>query len=258
MNQFNQAMVIAAPALELQPYISYYWLSLDNGAERYAIAPDGAVDVVAVIGAGSFSVDVFGTTTKRSDAQLNIGSHYLGIHFRPGQARHFLTAKTSDLTDAVHPAEGLLLPDLTAAIELFNMRTAFTQLDALLIQHLKRHRPSHGRIDDVISHIELTNGPLRVAELAAGYCTSRRQFERVFVDTLGISAKLFIEIIRFQRTSSLLATTQMPLAQIAATIGYTDQSHLTHEFARFFGQPPTRAREDVAFLQDINRLSQNN
>jgi hypothetical protein len=45
-------------------------LSRDNGDESYSIAPDGAVDVVVVVGPMTFRVDAFGTTTKRADFPL--------------------------------------------------------------------------------------------------------------------------------------------------------------------------------------------
>ncbi|WP_404978910.1 helix-turn-helix domain-containing protein [Caballeronia novacaledonica] len=33
-----------------------------------------------------------------------------------------------------------------------------------------------------------------------------------------------------------------PLRQVAIEVGYCDQGHLTREFRRFFGVPPSRSR----------------
>jgi AraC-like DNA-binding protein len=258
MNLSNQPILTSIPVAPLRPYISHYWLSLDNIDESYSIAPDGVVDVVVVVGASTLRVDAFGTTTKRSEVQLEVGSHYLGIRFKPGQSRHFLDAKTSELTNAVHSSEGIFLPDISGVTESILSDSLFTRLDAALLGHLKRRSPSQSRIDDVIRYIEVTHGPLRISELASMYGKSRRQFERTFLDVVGVSAKLFAEIIRFRRASALLVNSILPLAQIAADIGYTDQSHFTHEFVRFFGLPPIRAREHAAFLQDTNCFNNNN
>lgn len=249
---------VSLPAAALQPYISHYWLSLANSDENYPITPDGAVDVIAVVGGATFRVDAFGTTTKRSEIQLEIGSHYLGVRFKPGQSRHFLDIKTSELTNAVYSAEGAFLPDMSGVAESLSVGSSFTYLDAALLRHLKRQPPRHARIDDVIRHIEKTHGTLRVPELANMYCKSRRQFERTFLDVAGLSPKLFSAVIRFRQGSALLANSGLSLAQIAAFIGYTDQSHFTHEFARFFGQPPSRARKHAAFLQDSGCLTAHN
>lgn len=258
MNLSSRPFHVSIPAIPLRPYISHYWLSLDNRDESYSIAPDGAVDVVIVAGAATFRVDAFGTTTKRSKVQLEVGNHYLGVRFRPGQSRHFLDARTSELTNAVHSAEGIFPLDISGIAESISTGSVFTYLDMVLLRHLRCRSPSHSRIDDVIRFIEVTGRPVRVSELVNMYCTSRRHFERTFFDVVGLSPKLFAEIIRFRRASALLANSNLPLAQIAAVIGYTDQSHFTHEFARFFGQPPLQARKHAAFLQDSDWLTDHN
>lgn len=250
MSESTSPMHVSLPAAPLQPYISHYWLSLKNNDESYPITPDGAVDVIVVFGGGSFRVDAFGTTTKRSEIQLEIGSHYLGVRFRPGQSRHFLDIKTSELTNAVQSAGGVFLPDVSGLAEWMSVGSSFTYLDAALLRHLKRQQPRHARIDDVIRHIEITHGTLHIPELVSMYCKSRRQFERTFFDVAGLSPKLFSAVIRFRRASALLANPGLSLAHIAAILGYTDQSHFTHEFTRFFGQSPSRARQHAAFLQD--------
>lgn len=250
MNLSNPPVHVARPAAPLRPYISHYWLSLDNSDKTYSVAPDGTVDVVVVVGAASYRLDAFGTTTKRSELQLDVGSHYLGIRFRPGQSRHFLEAKASELRDAVHSIEGGLLPDMSLVAESISTDSLFTHLDAVLFHHLKQESPGRSRIDEIVRYVEVTQGPLRVSELANMYCKSRRQFERAFLDVVGLSPKLFVEIIRFRRASALLVNSKLPIAQIAAILGYADQSHLTHEFGRFFGHPPSQLREHAAFLQD--------
>lgn len=253
-----QALRVSLPAGALRAHVSHYWLSLDNSDDTYAIAPDGAVDVVLAIGAADYQVDVFGTTTKRSTLPLDIGKHYLGIRFRPGQSRHFLDAQARELTDSFQPADEMLFPNMLDVAEWITDDSLFKRLDAVLLSHLSRQPPRHSRIDNVVRHIEATSGPLRIAELAQMYCKSRRQLERDFLDVVGLPAKLFTEIVRFQRASALLANSNRPLAQIAAELGYTDQSHFSNEFSRFFGQPPARAREHVAFLQDAGGLAEHN
>jgi AraC-like DNA-binding protein len=230
--------------------VSHYWLSLENTDETYSVLPDGAVDLVVAVGATTSRVDVFGTTTLKTVLPLDVGSHYLGIRFKPGQSRHFLDVGAAELTNGHQAADGLLLPDMCAVADSITDCDPFSRLDTVLLRHIKRHSPRYSRIDDAIRHIEATRGALRISHAANLYGKSRRQFERHFLNAVGIPAKLFSEIVRFQQASSLLAGSTLPLAQIAAELGYADQSHLTHEFSRFYGLPPSRAREHVAFLQD--------
>ena len=249
---------VSPPATPLRGYVSHYWLSLDNTDDTYSVLPDGAVDIVVAIGTTTCRVDIFGTTTSRTDLSLNVGSHYLGIRFKPGQSRNFLDIQASELTNSVQPAEGQFFTDMLRVAEVIAADSSFARLDEILLGHLKRQPPHHSRIDNAIRHIEATQGSLRISQLADMYGKSRRQFERQFLDAVGLPAKLFAEIVRFQRASVLLARSTLPLAQIAAELGYADQSHLTHEFARFYGLTPSRARAHVVFLQDVGRLADHN
>lgn len=258
MNLSEQQIFVSLPVAPLRPYISHYWLSLNNKDKSYAITPDGVVDVVVVIGSATSRLDAFGTTTTRAEVQLELGKHYLGIRFKPGQSRHFLDAKASELTNAVCTADGAFLPGMPELTGLIFDTSLFARLDVVLLQHLKQRPPGYCRIDDVLSYIDTTQGSLQVSELIGIFCKSRRQFERTFLDTVGVPPKLFTEIIRCQRAAALLANPELSLAGIAAVMGYTDQSHFTHEFVRFHGQPPSRARQDAAFLQDLDRLTRNN
>lgn len=250
----NPPVLIYQPADGLREYIAHYWLCLGNTHETYTILPDGSVDLVVTAGSRNYRIEVFGTTTTKTDLPLELSSHYLGIRFRPGQARHFLEVTAAELTDGYQPAAGIFLPDICAVAESMTDGNPFTRLDAILLRHLERLAPQDSLIDDVIRHINAVKGELRVAELADLYGKSRRQFERHFLDVVGISPKLFARIVRFQQATTLLARSPLSLAQISAELGYTDQSHLTHDFAHFYGQPPSRARKDAAFLQDAPQV----
>lgn len=245
------APVMAAwPAAPLRAYVSHYWLSRDNRDDSLGITPDGAVDVVVVADTAAWRVEAFGSTTAPARQPLEAGRHYLGIRFKPGQSRHFLDAPALALTNAVHRADDAFLPDLSRVAESIASGAPFALLDAALLQHLQRRPARPLRIDEVIRYLQATHGTPRMAELADMYCRSARQFERSFLDVVGLSPKLFASIVRFQRACALLTRPDLPLAQIAAAAGYTDQSHFTHAFTRFHGHPPARARRHAAFLQD--------
>lgn len=258
MTQVNIPLRVFRPAGPLREYVSHYWLSLDNTDDSYSVLPDGTVDIVVAVGTTAYHVDIFGTTTSRTELPLDIGSHYLGIRFKPGQSRHFLEARATELTNSHQPVDGLLFPDMLGAVESIATDDQFFCLDTALLRHLNQRPPRHSRMDDAIRHIESMRGTSRVSHVANIYGKSRRQFERHFLDVVGITAKLFSEIVRVQQASALLARSTLSLAQLAAELGYADQSHLTHEFSRFYGYPPSRAREHVAFLQDACRLPDNN
>ncbi len=72
-------------------------------------------------------------------------------------------------------------------------------------------------------------------------CLSLRQFERNFKTRVGISPKLFIRIVRFENAMSIKNEwPEKTWAEIAIESGYTDSSHILHEFKEFAEFPPSR------------------
>ena len=70
---------------------------------------------------------------------------------------------------------------------------------------------------------------------------SLRQFERRFVQQVGISPKRFARIARFEAALDRMARSpQGSWTEIAHRFGYYYQMHMVHDFSRFTGEPPTR------------------
>jgi len=66
-----------------------------------------------------------------------------------------------------------------------------------------------------------------------------RQFHRRFSCTIGE----YVRRIRVAFAQSLLRASQLPVAQIALTCGFSDQSQFTTAFRRLTGRPPHRYRK---------------
>lgn len=239
------------PAVPLRDYVSHYWLCRHTVQATHAILPDGAVDVVVALGADGAQIDVFGTTTARTEVALESGAHYLGIRFRPGQARHFVDVPAAALIDASLPAADALRWQLDRVADVLPHGDVFADLDAILLRQIERHPPRQLPLDLALRALE--HGGLDVGAAARASGLGLRQFERRVFAGVGLPPKLFAAIARFQRASLWLARGDLSLAEIAARAGYADQSHLTRAFVRFAGQPPARARRDVAFVQDATR-----
>ncbi|MCW5620584.1 MAG: helix-turn-helix transcriptional regulator [Burkholderiales bacterium] len=239
------------PSHLLRAYVSHYWLCRNNPDRTHDILPDGCVDVVISVSGSNACSAVYGTTTARREVPVEVGSHYLGIRFKPGRSRHFLAASAMELTDCCESTAGLLEPALDGVPESVHEHGVFSLLDTALERHVLKHRPAPGGIDRVIDAIEAAHGMLRIKAIAAMLGKSPRQLERVFLETVGITPKLFSRIVRFRRASALVSSSPASLADIAAAAGYSDQSHMSNEF-RLLGDisPAVFARREVVFLQD--------
>jgi AraC-like DNA-binding protein len=75
----------------------------------------------------------------------------------------------------------------------------------------------------------------------AGY--SPKHFISLFRGAVGLTPKHYYRVRRFTATLQIISRdASSSLADLAASLGYSDQSHLTREFRDFAGVTPTRYR----------------
>jgi AraC family transcriptional regulator len=128
----------------------------------------------------------------------------------------------------------------------------------MLIIHLLRHYTAGGdavkepkvrltdqqmrRVTDFVqAHLD-QDLPLERLSEQTGF--SPYHFARLFRQTTGTSPHQFVLRQRVERAQLLLNEREVPLAQIAAACGFTDQSHLTQVFKRHVGLTPRAYRRD--------------
>jgi AraC-like DNA-binding protein len=84
-----------------------------------------------------------------------------------------------------------------------------------------------------------------IPDMAGRAGMSLRQFERRFVQQVGVSPKLFARIARFEAALDRMARSpQGSWTEVAHRFGYYDQMHMIHDFSRFTGKTPTRTLQD--------------
>ena len=109
------------------------------------------------------------------------------------------------------------------------------------------------RLTRVLAFIEENLGePPRLAELAELANVSRFHFARLFRHSTGLSPMAYIERARLQRAKDLIRSGPLSLTEIAALLGFADQSHFTRRFRLQFGYTPS------AFAREQRRGAANN
>jgi AraC-like DNA-binding protein len=85
-------------------------------------------------------------------------------------------------------------------------------------------------------------GGASVAEAVRRTGLSHRTFIAMFRATVGLTPKTFCRVRRFQQVVEQLGRQQRSLAELATSVGYADQAHLSREFAAFAGVSPAEFR----------------
>jgi methylphosphotriester-DNA--protein-cysteine methyltransferase len=84
------------------------------------------------------------------------------------------------------------------------------------------------------------SAPVDLGAMAAQSQLSVRQFERVFVEQVGVAPKMFGRIARFARVlQSKSDEPDRTWSEIVADAGYYDQMHFVRDCRAFGGDTPT-------------------
>jgi len=256
----------AEPAFELSvPALTYHRLvfvarppdELDlrfDGVKRHTPPPTGSITLVP---AGS---PVWARSSGHKDE--------LHIFLDAGLVAR-VAAEAFDLDPArltVPPLDGLHLPDLWAAMQAVDAELtaggaggplAAESLANLLAVHVIRHvlaprQPTHRRdaalsrakLRAVIEYVdEHLDASLTLEHIAAVAHLSAYHFSRQFKVATGQPPHQYVIARRVERAQQLLQQDRdLSLAEIAASAGFSDQSHFSHHFKRLIGVTPGRFR----------------
>ena len=82
------------------------------------------------------------------------------------------------------------------------------------------------------------DGSISITEIADACRLSRSYFIHAFRETTGYTPHRWLIAQRLEHARALLADLDMPLADVAAACGFSDQSHFTRVFSQHSGAPP--------------------
>ena len=101
----------------------------------------------------------------------------------------------------------------------------------------------------------IDNPELNVGTLASKVGLSRVQLHRKLKELTGLSSGDFIRNIRLKQASNLLKDKKMNISQVAYAVGFSNQTHFSTTFKKFYGISPS---EYILQNSDIgNKESEN-
>lgn len=111
-------------------------------------------------------------------------------------------------------------------------------------------RLTQGQMNKLLSHVEeLGDYRMSVADMAAVVGLSESWFASVFKQTTGDTPLQWQLGKRVERSKQLLCDSNLPVASIAAQLGFSDQAHLTKVFRQIVGETPAAWRR----IQQLRR-----
>ena len=98
-------------------------------------------------------------------------------------------------------------------------------------------------IDYIQQHL---SSKILLKDLTALAGLSQTNFIRRFNASLGVSPHRYVMEVRINRARKLLEKSNLPIVEIAAQCGFSDQAHLTVAFKRIAGMTPARYRQIIS------------
>lgn len=236
------------PCAPLAPYLACLWTSrvqLDGRSLSHRVLPDNCIDILwqdcdplgGVAGMMSTLIDVPFERSVRT----------IAVRFKPGAAAFFFKLPLHELTD-LHPS----LTDLwePGAAEQFadvlwtrplSDHEAVQTLQRMLLGRLQADAPRTGLVDAALRAIEASHGAVRIDTLAASLDVSRQHLASQFRSRVGLGAKQFARICRFQHAAAHIRAARpetLDWCRTALDLGYYDQPHMIHEFQALAAATP--------------------
>jgi len=86
--------------------------------------------------------------------------------------------------------------------------------------------------------------PLQLSDVALEVGVEPERLARTFRQAFGEPMASYLRRLRVEVAAAMLAGGDVPISQVAADVGFADQSHMTRCFARYLGTTPARYREE--------------
>lgn len=175
------------------------------------------------------------------------GARIFSIELRPGRAGAFLAVPPDLLRGLMVPPRDIWGPAVDDLIERIRQAASTTARARLAERFLAAHyRPiALNAVDHAVLIVQQmrqdssTKPPVSVAQLSRAVGLSVAQLRKRFTRQVGVAPKPFIRARRLAALSAYaFEHRDISLTELAHDFGYSDQSHLIHDFRSMTGQTP--------------------
>lgn len=245
------------PAADLAPFIDRFWgwWSASGGEVALPVLlPGTGAELYCSVGtpfAGA-GEDEPGRFLCLRRAPLDLGTvagvGFVAVRFRAGMLGRFLAMPMAALGEGSLPlAEvwGRAGVELAWRVrEAADWAARVRLLEGFLRERLRateygRQRLTDPRLERAVAALYREGSTLGIEALAAALGLSRRELERRFAQSVGVSPAGFRGLVRFQKTARALALApEQGVLEAALAQGYYDQAQCQHDFRRRAGMTP--------------------
>lgn len=243
-------MLSRPPIPALRPFVKTVWVARSEHGRRPGtrerILPTGSASLVFRLWDTPLAAVVHGAHAAHYVRDVSDPTASAGAMLHPGAVELLLGVPADELADTHLPLEAFWGRAVSGARErLLEVRDPAAQLslfESMLAARLPRVRGLHPAVAHALSRFSsIDGGNVREAVVESGY--SHRGFIALFRRAVGLSPKLYLRVLRFQRAlARVAADPKASWVELALEAGYSDQPHFVREFRALTGISPSEYR----------------
>lgn len=254
-----------APVPRLRPFVTTLWAVASGRSSpgaRERVLPSGTMHLVVRIGGEPLvlfddasgggprcigTAVVGGARSSHYVRDVSAPTRSVGVELAPGAAGLLFAGSATELAerhtslDDLWGADAERLRDRVASAA--SLEGALDVLESVLMQRLPRVRGVHPAIARALDSMASASDRVGPAVAASGL--SHRAFIERFRGEVGLAPKQFARARRLARATAALGS-ERSLAAVALVTGFSDQAHMTREFADMAGVSPAEVRASGA------------
>jgi AraC-like DNA-binding protein len=230
--------------------------------------PNGLLEIIVHIGDRYRVVDERGSSLCPAVCMTGVQLQHLvveappvrtkviGIRLTPagayailGRPMHEIAGLTVDLEDVA----GLAAAELAIACD---RATTLEACARVAVEWVERQIGGRVGLAPVVSwmvaQIRGRSGNVSIGQLREQTGWSKARLASVFAEQVGVTPKYYARIIRFNRALKLIHAETEAFADVAASSGYYDQSHLNAEFRELSGFTPSEFQQAYRYPNSIS------
>ena len=246
------------PGDDLMSVVKCYWTLESPGEdtnEKQTIVPDGCMEMIFHYGDlyeqhtadGNRIVQprcfVIGQLTRPLQIKPTGKTGIFSVRFHPNGFLSFTTIPVKELENtaiSLHKIFGIAGEEISQnVLNAQNTLERIKLIEAFLLTKLTDSETVDRIVKQSVDTILMAGGQLSVQSLSKQTRVHRRQLERKFLSTIGLSPKQLSKTIRLQATLKMLLNKQFTsLTALAYENAYYDQAHFIKDFKELTGFTP--------------------
>lgn len=228
----------------LQQGISHFYTFDVDEPQALTVVPDACIDLFFEYTDEGMSAFACGTVLRFNSREWHGKRTVFGARFMPGVQPANINVEMSALIGKRVPLETIIRDDRLLSLmaeqhDFYQRIRIFLQEYTKMLNRSERFIGKKELIWSVKRMVYESDGKVKISQISENTGYSERYINKVFLEEMGFSPKVFCKIIQFQRALEFLnygAPDKMTDA--AVYLGYYDQSQFIHDFKAYCGITP--------------------